>query len=525
MRHGINFSDTLVSNSVFANKSEPVSSPKYLGEQAQGNDSQDDGQLSLREILPTSRFFSGDDVRFATIADSAATAEPGELVIYRIGQDCPSKLIADAMARGAAGILTEQVLPCPLPQCIVGDIELAMASITAESLGHPDRKMLTVGVVGSAGKTTTALLVSSLLRASGNRTAYQTDLGESDGIVQSTSVASLPAGAPLVEWLSEAHDSQCNVAIVEITEHEARHGHYDAIEFDMLVLTGSATCSGDYGPSGLQCVLERLTHDGVIIAPVDDDKAIRAAREFGASVVTYGVRKSADVTAKIIDQSGGMTTLLVTHYDTTAVMETSLCGVGMAANHAAAITVGLITAQPLNEVVEKLSQLRSIPGRGQRLESFPHAAVVLDAGGSPDRIATTLRTYRSMKSNGRLWCVLAVDGNDKPELLARYGNLIERFADNAIVTAVSEEKSSFLKASHAILDGVEKCAAFRLVANRRRAVEWAISESGPNDTILFISNEKNQTAHAQRSDLERISRWVDAAREPNDEPIKLKVFK
>lgn len=520
MRHGINFSDTLVSKSVFADKSAPVTLPSSLGDV-----SQDDGQLSLREILPASRFFSGHDVVFGSIADSADTAEQGELVVYRIGQDCPSKLIADAMARGAAGILTEQLLPCPLPQCIVGDIEHAMASITAESLDHPDRSMLTIGVVGAAGKTTTALLVSSLLRASGIRTAYQTDLGESDGIVQLTSPASLPVNAPLVEWLSEARDSQCQAAIVEISEDEARHGHYDAIEFDMVLVTGSAACSGDYGPSGIQCVLERLTKNGIIVAPVDDEKAMRVARDGGAKFVTYGIRKSADLTAKMIDQSGGMTTLLVTHQDTTAVMETSLCGAGMAANHAAAIMVGLLVGQPLHEVVEKLSQLRCVPGRGQRLESFGQAAVVLDAGGSPDRVATTLRTYRSMKSAGRLWCVLAIDGNDPPEVLARYGNLIERFADNAIVTAQTEAKSSFLKASHGILDGVEKCAAFRLVADRRRAIEWAISEAGPNDTILCISGEKNQTAHAQRSDIERIGGWVDSARESKDEPVKLSIFK
>ncbi len=520
MRHGINFSDTLVSKSVLTGHSEPVSLPCSLGDDSQG-----ERQLSLREILPASRFFSGDDVEFSSIAGSAETAEQGELVVYRIGHDCPSKLIADALARGAAGILTEQLLPCPLPQCIVGDIELAMASITATRLEHPDREMLTIGVVGAAGKTTTTLLVSSLLRSSGIRAAYQTDLGESDGIVQLTSPASLPVNAPLVEWLGEARDSQCQSAIVEISDDEARHGHYDAIEFDMVLVTGSTTCSADYGPSGIQCVLERLTKDGVVVAPVDDEKALRVARECGAKCITYGIRKSADVTAKIIDQSGGMTTLLVTHQDTTAVMETSLCGAGMAANHAAAIVVGLLIGQPLHEVVEKLSQLRSVPGRGQRLESFGHTSVVLDAGGSPDRVATTLRTYRSMKSAGRLWCVLAIDGNDPPETLARFGNLIERFADNAIVTAKTEAKSSFLKASHAILDGVEKCAALRLVADRRRAIEWAISEAGPNDTILFISGEKNQTAHAQRSDIERIRGWVESARESKDEPANLSIFK
>ena len=527
MRHGIDRSETIVAHSVFANHAEPIAPTD--------SDSLstvcEDGRFSLRRMLSGSRFLCGDDVVFSSIAESAELADQGDLVVYRIGQDCPSKLVADALARGAAGILTEQVLPCPLPQCIVGDIELAMARITAEQLGHPDRKLLTVGVIGSAGKTSTSLLVSSLLRASGVRTAYQTDLGECDGVIQSTATQSLPVGAPLVQWVGEASDAECKAAIIELANDDARHGHYEAIEFDLVIVTGSATCSGDFGPSGLQCVLDRLVPGGVVIAPSDDAKATRVIRDSGARLLTYGVRKGADVTAKIIDQSGGMTTSLITHQDTTAVMETSLCGPAMAANQAAAVLVGLLIGEPLQEVVEKLSQLRSLPGRGQRVEGFDQATVVLDAGGSPDRAATALRTFRSMKSPGRMWCVLAIDGNDSPELQARYGSLLERFADNAIVTSRAEAKASFLSASHAVLDGVEKCASFRLVADRRRAIEWAVSEARPGDTILFITGERNQTATEQRSDIERISGWIDSARKAGakadnaeNNPVKLSIF-
>ena len=167
-------------------------------------------------------------------------------------------VIADALARGACGILTEQLLPCPLPQCIVGDMEVSLAEIAAQQTGHPDRQLLTIGVIGSAGKTTTSLLISALLRSASIRTAYQTDLGESDGIVQSTSNSSIPSNRELVHWLAEAKDSQCKAAVIEISETEARHGHYDAIQFDVLVICGTAAAPDDFGPSGLQCSLERL---------------------------------------------------------------------------------------------------------------------------------------------------------------------------------------------------------------------------------------------------------------------------
>lgn len=468
-----------------------------------------DGNVhSLRRIVTTARFFADSDIEFTSVAQSAATARSGELVVYRIGEDCPSRLVAEAMARGAAGILSEHVLPCPLPQCIVGDVNLALADITAQQLGHPDRKLLTIGVVGSAGKTTTSLLLATLFRGNGIRTAYQTDLGDSDGIVQSTSTEELPTGAPLVQWIGEAHDSGCSAAIIECSDDALRHGAYDSIRFDLLIVTGSASGRSDYGESGLQCALDRMVSGGVVIAPLDDPSSMRMIGDSGVRNVTYGVRRSADVTAKIIEQDSGMTTLLMTHENTTVVMESSLCGAAMAANLAAATAVGLLIDKPLHEIVERLSELRSVPGCGQRMSRQGQATVIVDRGGTPERVAAALRTHRSMKGAGRLWCMLAIDAGESPQRLADYGNLIERFADHAIIASAPESKPKFLAASHAVLDGVKHCAAVRLVADRQRAIQWAMSEADPRDTILVLGGCSGNSPHSRRAEIERLTQFI-----------------
>ena len=528
MHHGINRSNTAINQSVFEVTAKE-SGGLHSHPQLDVSHGEERSPKTLRAALPNARFFSGSDIKFHSIAESSATATEGQLVVYRIGTDCPSRVIADALARGVAGILTEQLLPCPIPQCIVGDLELAMAELKSQELGRPDRQLLTIGVIGSAGKTTTSLMISSLLRSSSIRTAYQTDLGASDGIVQSTSDQSMPTSSELVKWLGEANDSQCRAAVMELSEEEARHGHYDAIEFDIVVVTGSESCSGDFGPSGLQCILDRVAKEGVVITPADDAGTMRVILDRGVRTVSYGVRQSADLSVKIIEQSEGMNTMLVTHQDTTAVMESSLCGPAMAANYAAAMMVGLLIAEPLHGVVEKLSQLRSIPGRGQSLPSNEHANVIIDAGGSPERAITAMRTYRSMKASGKLWCVLAIDANLSPQTLARFGTHLERLGDQAIVTATTDTRSKFLAASHCVLDGVKRCAAFRLVASRQRAIEWAVSEASANDTILLITGERHQSAHHHRSDLGQITQWVQDARDRQDQsddssPIKLSIF-
>ena len=534
MRHAIGYDETLVSKlGVASGRSADAnaSSATLAGESQAGDDVEHLPSISLSSLLPQARFYGGDDLEFQSIASSPHVTRQGQLVVYRLGQHEPTEFIAHALSRGAAGILTEQLLPCPLPQCIVGDVDLAMATIAAEQLQRPDRKLLTVGVIGSAGKTTTALLVSSLFRSVGIRTAYQTDLGECDGLVQSTPNVGLENATDLIRWIGEAADAQCQASLIEMSHESVRAGVFDAIEFDVLIVTGGRVKSHDYGPMAIQCGLDRLTDDGIVIAPADDVRIIEEIREHGARLITYGVHRRGDVTARIIEESGGMTTLAVSHGDTTAVMESRLCGGAMAANHAAAAALGILIARPLHEVVETLGRLQDVPARQQRLDSCQHASVVIDAGGCPERVSETLQTMRRMKGPGRLWCVLAIQPSESDRQLADYGHCLERFSDQSIVTCRDEAKTQFLSDSHAILDGVQKLAVMRLSADHQRAVRWAICSAKPADTVVIIGGITRSSPLAQRTEIDRIQSWVESERkslsadDDDSEPRMLSIFK
>lgn len=468
---------------------------------------------SLRRILPHARFVAADDIRFEALAEPGREVRSGELVCYRIGHADPARVVADALARGAAGILTEQLLPCSLPQCIVGDADAACSEIWSTLLDRPDRKVLSVAVIGSAGKSTTALLIATLFRSLGVRTAYQTDLGECDGVVQNASDRPLPSGESLIRWLGEAADCECQVAVFEVSDEALRRGQCDAVQFDLLVVAGSIDSRRDFGPSALGCALERIAGDGVVVAPADDAQAVRIVRDSGVQHVTYGIRRPADVTLKLIDQSSGMTTAFVCHGDTTAVMETPLCGAAMAANHAAAATVGVLIDQPLTQIVEALGSLRAVPGRFERLTDTGFATVLLDAAGTPARLRNSLRAARSMRSGGRLWCVLALRGDEKPEELASYGSDLERFGDHVVLTCHRDAKPLFLKLAHQVLDGVNDCASLRLVADHERAVRWAVGEAAERDLVLVAGGMEGDSPKSRRAATQRVTTWIETERQ------------
>ncbi|TWU04952.1 Mur ligase family protein [Stieleria varia] len=500
------------------------------------HDATDCQTLSLASILPDQRFFGGDDIAFTEIASSPQTCQPGQLVIYQIGVHDPSEIAAQAMARGAAGILTEQLIPCPLPQCIVGSVPSALGVIQREILGRPDTKLLTIGVLGSTGKTSTSLLVASLLRNQKIRVAYQTDLGCCDGVLSETPDSELQTETQWLTWLADSVDSGSQAAVMELRDDALRQGRFEQIEFDVLIVTGAAELASDFGPCGLQCALESLAPSGVIIAPADDPKTMRPILDSGCRVVTYSATGPADFSVTLIEQSCGMTTLLLTSTELSTMLETPLCGSAMAANIAATATLGVLLDQPLYEVAESISKFRELPGRGQRLSDYGFATVLIDAGGSPERVASTIRNAYHTRAGGKLWCVMAMADQDSDSELAIYGQTMERFVDHCIVSCDGANKTGFLRQSHAILDGVQKCAAMRLVADWQRAVRWAVAEAKPRDTILVIGGLSGKSPRTQRTTIETITEWVESERaameEPAEpvsrttaEPIKLSIFR
>lgn len=519
--------------------------------------------VSLKRCLPRARFFGGDDVSFRSIAASAKSCQPGQLVVYRLGEDDPNEVIADALARGAAGILTEQLLPAPLPQCIVADTETACATIAVAQRGAPDEKLILIGVAGSAGKTTTGMAIAGVLRDAPCRVAVQTDLERGDGVVSSHDDHHPSTTGDLIESLNEAADAGAAVAVVELNNNALRRGSYESLVMDVLVITGRNSGISDFGPSLIECGLEQLSPDGMLIIPHDDDGSRKLPVPPGVTVLTYGVDVAADVSLQTIEHVDGQLTAMVTAGPSAAILESRLAGGFGAESLAAAAAVGVVTDHPLTQIAESLSRLDGLPGRCQTVRADDWAqnermpTVVLDVGGTPERLQATLHAVgaqmrrhdgaaastpnvlslsahratkgaargsakaasmsaphraarRDSRTPAKLWCVLAVNADDDEASLMNYGQILESRADQCVLTVADEGRTQFLKLSHQVLDGVRECASMRLVANRTRAIQWAIAEAKPQDTVLIIGGIDTSSPGRQREQITQLQTVIQS---------------
>ena len=80
----------------------------------------------------------------------------------------------EAVEKGAAVLvvskeLPKEVLDSGITVIRVEDTRYAMAFISAAWFGHPARKLTTIGITGTKGKTTTTYLVKSILEHAGHK--------------------------------------------------------------------------------------------------------------------------------------------------------------------------------------------------------------------------------------------------------------------------------------------------------------------------------------------------------------------
>jgi UDP-N-acetylmuramoyl-L-alanyl-D-glutamate--2,6-diaminopimelate ligase len=357
-----------------------------------------------------------------------------------------------------------------------------------------------------------------------------------------------------MEHFGDSADAGAAVSIFELDASVLRRGGYDQIGLDVLVITPGSSERSDFGPSAVQCALERVRRDGVVVLGSEDRRSASAVREAGLSHLTYGVNRNADVSLQTIGVDDGVLTGMIRHEMNSAMMESHLGQGVFSESLVAAAAVGVATNNPLVQIAESLSGLRELPGRCQAITTddwnVAHASpkMLLDVAGSPQRaefvlqaigkqtragqagvIPMNARVRTSAAKRSKIWCVLAVSDRDDDATLARYGRLLETMADHCVLTCEPGCKERFLSLSHGVLDGVQECATIRLVADQERAVSWAAHAANPHDTVVVLGGVDRGSAQTQRQDLQRLQDLMRGLQrdvsgvvaKPSPQPLKL----
>src|SRR5262249_579520 len=135
-------------------------------------------------LLPEVSIFGAADVVVQSCTADSRMCRPGDLFAAHVGcQVDGHDFVAGAIGRGAVAVLAERYLPSAgVPVCVVPDSRAAFAQICQALAGFPSRKLKTIGVTGTNGKTSTCWLIASVLEAAGYSSGFTSTIVNSDTI-------------------------------------------------------------------------------------------------------------------------------------------------------------------------------------------------------------------------------------------------------------------------------------------------------------------------------------------------------
>jgi UDP-N-acetylmuramoyl-L-alanyl-D-glutamate--2,6-diaminopimelate ligase len=460
--------------------------------------------MHARPLEPTGRAAVEDpDIRSIT-ADSRLVS-PGTLFVALPGvANDGRRFIADAIARGAAAILTDPAgaaahREAPVPVLVDENPRRRLALIAARF--HRQQPATVAAVTGTNGKTSTASFTRQIWADAGFRAASIGTLGIEgpDGLRPGAMTTPDPVSLHLA--LADLARDGVDHAVMEASSHGLDQYRLDGVRITAAAFTNLTQDHLDYHKSmdaylaaKLRLFEHVLVPGGTAVLNADIPEFAQAAsvaREAGHPILDFGVNAAAlRLLARASTPTGQRLDLEV--LGRRRAIELPLVGTFQAMNALAALGLAIATGMAPDRAIDALSRLNGVRGRVERVATLANgAAIFVDYAHTPDgleKILTALRPH----ATGRLIVAFGAGGDRDPIKRPLMGEICARLADIAIVTddnPRSEEPAAIRRAILAACPGAIE------IGDRAAAIGHGIGllEAGDVFVIAGKGHEQGQT--------------------------------
>lgn len=461
--------------------------------------------VSLKSLFPQAVFTAGTDISVSTCSRRPnSRIVNSESHIFVAGVDSLENgddAAETAIARGATAILSERLLPIPVPQCLVGDVRQAYGQLLHALAKCPSQKMLTIGVMGTHGKTSVALMVASMLKKIAGNVAYWTTLGVKPELPRGTQTATTPTAKSIANWMAKSAKQKMPAAVIELNDEMLLNRTAAGVEFDVLVIPSfRKTQRHDHLESrGIETAIlrsiDQLKEHGLVVYNADDARLNRLIDRHQIPAMGYGMDADAQVRGKRIHREKGSQTMMISAGRSLMPITSQLMGDHHLRHQLAAVAVGYAFGLELFEVIGGVERLKSIPGRMQSLACGQEFSVHIDHADQADRLAVALHGLAPL--GGRIICVAEVPNCADADQRAAYGRVLSRAASKVILTQSRCSTKQGQTLMWDVLDGCDNPAAVNLVPDRAAAIELALRSAEAGDQVLLAGWGVNRWTNAR----------------------------
>ncbi len=402
----------------------------------------------------------------------------------------------NALARGAVAVASESEPPdAPWAtrwiQVEHGRHALALAA--RNYYRKPDERLGLTGITGTNGKTTTAYLVDSILRATGHTTGLISTIEYHLAWRVLPAVNTTPESLDLVRLLWELERAGGTHATLEVSSHALALGRVYGLQFHTAVFTNltrdhldfhgsmeayfaakQALFQGAGGPPPRFAVLNR-----------DDKYARKLKVNPKTKVLWYGLSHGRDLRA--LDVSSGFHGLRfdIRYGKLRFAVESPLVGRINVYNILAACGAGLSYGIAPESIAQGIAGLGAVPGRFERVDEGQPFVVVVDYAHTDDALRNVIAVARGLDPK-RVITLFGCGGDRDRAKRPLMGQAAAEASDFVVLTSDNPRSEDPLAIMNDALVGIRRVDVPHVVEpDRAAAIARALKEAREGDLVIL----------------------------------------
>ena len=352
----------------------------------------------------------------------------------------------------------------------------------------PARKLKTIGITGTDGKTTTVNLIYEILRKSGRKVSM---ISSVEAIIGGKEYGTrlhvtTPDPKDIQRLLHQAVLAGSEYFVLETSSHGLSQNRLWGCRFYLGVITNISHDHLDYHKTHfnyLRAKAKLFDQVKVGILNRDDQSFDYLNQKLKAKkrkIITYGLKNKADFTPQ------------------TFLFKTPLLGDYNQYNCLAAAATASFLGIPREVIKESLAHFTGVKGRLEEIKNKFGFKVFIDFASTPNSLKNVLMALRKiLPVKGRLIAVFGSAGLRDIQKRAMMGEVSGKYADLTVLTAEDPRTEDVNKIIEQIAQGALKKGAqegktlFR-VPNREEAIKFAIQKLAKKDDIVVTCGKGHE---------------------------------
>ena len=455
--------------------------------------------MKLSELLKSTECVRAFDINLDTeiasvVFDENEIRENSAFVFFRSSSDGAEELVERIEAKDPALIISESEIKWKRRKNLVyvQDARRAFAEIMIRFHSIDLEKIKFVAVTGTNGKTTTAHMIRAILREAKKRVGF---IGTGSAIIGDRIISeenysmTTPDPDLLYRWIKEMQTEGCEYVIMEVSSHALSYRKVSPISFEVSVFTNLSAEHLDFHKSMNEYFSAKMklfdqSKSGVFNC--DDEYSKRASEIFQKSSVTVGIEGTADAMARCIatDPLCG-TEYIFEDAKGSCEIKINLPGVYNVYNSLCAIAACRILGIDAQTMQKALRSFSGVRGRFEVVSKAPW--VIIDYAHTPEAMSSLLfYLYSVKKPRQKLISVFGCGGNRDRSKRPLMAIASEKYATLSIVTSDNSRGEIPEEIIKEIVCGFSKSAEYKMITDRARAIEYALSIANKDDVIAII---------------------------------------